>query len=277
MIKNYCGKIHPQGLRRDQVWKILRIFLNHTCACIMSFSKILTRRENIVNYTAKDIKGGGEMNLQDIMDDFWKKKCEVVINALKKNGYDAYYASTSLEAKKIIYSMIPEGAVIGRCGSTTLVQMGIYDELRTRGFTVIDPYDANLSPEEQLEQRRKTLLCDVLLAGANAITRDGKIVNVDGTGNRVAGIIFGPKKVIIVAGRNKIVSDIKEALERIKSIAAPLNARRLKRKIPCAVLDRCPVEECDSPERMCNVTVILNKKPDMSSISVILVGEDLGF
>ncbi|MBC7188599.1 lactate utilization protein [Candidatus Aerophobetes bacterium] len=217
------------------------------------------------------------MELQEVMDSFWKEKIKVTLSSLKKKGYDVHFAPSVEEAKKIIYSMIPQGAVIGRCGSVTLTQMGIYDELKAKGFCVIDPYESGLSFEEQVERRRKTLLCDVFLAGANAITREGEIVNVDGTGNRVAGITFGPKKVIIVAGRNKIVQDIKEALERIKSVSAPLNARRLRRKTPCAVLDRCPENECESSDRMCNVTLILNRKPDMSSISIILVGEDIGF
>lgn len=175
-----------------------------------------------------------------------------------------------------MHRMIPQGATVGRCGSTTLTEMGIYDELRERGLTIIDPFRPHLSPEEKLQERRKTLLCDVLLSSANAITRDGKIINVDGTGNRVAGMIFGPKKVIIVAGKNKIVFNIREGLERIKNFSAPLNARRLNKKVPCARLDRCP-GECASSERMCNVTVILEKQPDKSSISVLLVGEDLGF
>lgn len=208
--------------------------------------------------------------------DFWKTKCSIVVDALKQNGYQAEYCPTAIEAKKRIHTMVPKGAAVGRCGSTTLTQMGIYDELRERGCTIIDPFRAGLSPEQDLQERRKALLCDVLLSSTNAITRDGKIINVDGTGNRVAGIIFGPKKVIIVAGRNKIVFNVQEGLERIKNIAAPLNARRLNLQVPCAKLDRCP-GDCTSPERMCNMIVILEKKPDMSSITVLLVGESLGF
>lgn len=211
-----------------------------------------------------------------IENDFWEKRCSVVVEALKRNGFQAEYLPTASEAKNRVHTMISKGATVGRCGSTTLTEMGIYNELREKGCVVLDPYRDDLSAEQKLQERKKTLLCDVLLSGANAITRDGKIINVDGTGNRVAGMIFGPKKVIIVAGKNKIVSNVKEALERIKNIAAPLNARRLKRKIPCAKLDRCP-GDCTSPERMCNVTTILEKKPDMSSIAVLLVGEDLGF
>ena len=210
-------------------------------------------------------------------DNFWETRCAAVADALKKNGFQAEYLPTAGEAKKRIHALIPEGVTVGRCGSTTLVRMGIFDELRERGLTIIDPFQADLSPDEDLHERRKTLICDLLLTGTNAITRDGKLINVDGTGNRVAAMIFGPKKVIVVAGRNKIVSTAKEGLERIKNTAAPLNARRLKRSVPCARLDRCPPKECNSPERMCNVTVILEKNPDMSSITVLLVGENLGF
>lgn len=208
--------------------------------------------------------------------DFWKTRCSIVVDALKQNGYEAEYFSTAIEAKKRIHSMIPKGVAVGRCGSTTLTQMGICEELRERGCAIINPFRVDLSSEQDLQERRRTLLCDVLLSSANAITRDGKIINVDGTGNRVAAITFGPKKVIIIAGRNKIVSNVQEGLERIKNIAAPLNARRLNLEVPCARLDRCP-GDCTSPERMCNIIVILEKRPNMSSITVLLVGESLGF
>jgi len=209
-------------------------------------------------------------------EDYWETRCTSVVEALKRKGYDAEYYATAGQARERVLSMIPAGSSIGRCGSTTVTEMGLYEELRTRGHAVFDPYQSGLSQEDNLAQRRKALLSDVLLSSVNAITREGRMLNVDGTGNRVAGMIFGPRQVILVVGRNKIVSSLEEGLERIKSVAAPLNARRLKLKVPCATLDRCP-GECSSPDNMCRATTILERKPNFTSIAVLVVGEDLGF
>jgi len=214
--------------------------------------------------------------MEKIEESFWEKRCREVVNALRKNNFEAEYFAKALEAKEKIISLIPKDSTVARCGSVTLTRLNIFKELAKKGCNVINPYIPGLSSEEVLKRRREVFYSDFLLSSANAITYDGKIVNVDGIGNRVAGIIFGPKRVIILAGKNKIVSDVESALKRIKDVAAPLNARRLKRDVPCRVLDRCP-GDCNSPERMCNVTVILEKRPSASQITVFLVGEDLGF
>jgi len=214
--------------------------------------------------------------MEEIEESFWEKRCKEVVNALKKNNFEAEYFAKALEAKEKIISLIPEGSSVARCGSTTLTRLNVFKELAKKGCNVIDPYVPGLPPEETFKRRREVFYSDFLLSSANAITYDGKIVNVDGIGNRVAGIIFGPKRAIILAGKNKIVPDVESALKRIKDVAAPLNARRLKKDVPCRVLGRCP-GDCSSPERMCNVTVILEKRPSASRITVFLVGEDLGF
>jgi len=176
----------------------------------------------------------------------------------------------------MLVSMIPADALVGRAGSMTITDMGVVAPLREKGCTVIDPYEGDLSPEDQVKARHRVLSCDVFLASSNAITRDGTIVNIDGTGNRVAAMIFGPKRAILVVGRNKIVPDLTSAMERLETVACPLNARRLKRNTPCHTLGYCP-DGCTSPDRMCNVTVIIEKQPTGSSITVIVVNEDLGF
>jgi len=214
--------------------------------------------------------------MEKIEESFWGKRCKEVTDALKKNNFKAEYFTKAIQAKDKIISSIPKGSKVARCGSMTLTRLNIFEELAKKGCNVIDPYVPGLPPEETFKRRREVFYSDFLLSSANAITYDGKIVNVDGIGNRVAGMIFGPKRVIILAGKNKIVPDVEAALKRIKDIAAPLNARRLKRDVPCRVLDRCP-GSCNSPERMCNVTVILEKRPSASRITVFLVGEDLGF
>jgi hypothetical protein len=113
------------------------------------------------------------------------------------------------------------------------------------------------------------------VAGSNAITEDGKIVNIDGLGNRLAAFCFGPEKVIIVAGRNKIVKDVAAAIERVKNVAAPMNARRFGAATPCAKTDKC--SDCDSPERICNLTLIIEKQRQPGRLTVILVNQELGF
>lgn len=218
------------------------------------------------------------MNLQEVRTDYWEKVCSRVVKSLKENEFDAVFVPTAQEAKSIIHQKISPSFSVGRGGSVTLTEMGIFEELQAKGCTVIDPFVPGYSSEQKFEAARRALHADVFLASANAITRDGQIVNVDGTGNRVAGMIFGPKRVILVAGRNKIVSDLDEAFVRIHSTAAPLNARRLELNVPCATLDECN-EICKSSKKMCRVWTILEKKPgfDLSTFLVILVGEELGF
>lgn len=126
-----------------------------------------------------------------------------------------------------------------------------------------------------MEIRRKQLTCDVFLTGTNAVTIDGRLVNTDGVGNRVAAMIFGPKKVIIAVGINKIVKDIAEAEKRIKLYAAPMNNKRLNLPNPCIRTGECM--DCQGPTRICNVTTILNKRPMLTDIHIFVVGEDLGF
>lgn len=214
--------------------------------------------------------------MEGIREGYWKAKCTKVVDALRKNGFQAEFASSSQEARDMILAMVPADAVVGRAGSVTLTDLGVVDELRKKGCTVIDPFEAGLSPDQRAEARRKVLLADVFLAGTNAVTRDGILVNTDGTGNRVSAMIFGPKKTILAVGRNKIVPDVAAAHERIRNIAAPLNARRLALKTPCFSLGYCP-GDCTSTSRMCKATVILEKNPSASSITVILIDEDLGF
>ncbi len=117
--------------------------------------------------------------MKKVRKDFWEKRCTTVVKTLEKNGFKAEYCTTAREAKKRVLSMIPKGVTIGRCGSTTLTEMGVYEELRKKSHLIFDPYRAGLSSEENLAERRKALLSDILLSGANAITWDGKIINVE--------------------------------------------------------------------------------------------------
>jgi len=199
-----------------------------------------------------------------------------VIEALNKNHFEAFYVDNKEEARKKVLSLIEKGASIGLGGSITLMEMGIIDDLRSGDYVLYDRYDPNLTPAELVEVFRKSMLADYFLTGTNAITLDGKLVNIDGRGNRVAAMIYGPKKVIVVAGANKIVKNVDEALSRIGMVAAPRNAERLDRNTPCRELGYCI--DCNSKDRMCSFTTIIGKQElTPNRITVILVGEDLGF
>lgn len=175
--------------------------------------------------------------------------------------------------------MAPLEARIGIGDSATLRQIGIIDELVRRGTEVVNPFVKDLT--DSLEKNndreivlRRSLGCDIFLTSTNVITIDGKLVNIDGVGNRIAGIIFGPPKVILAIGRNKIVSDVDQALKRIKNVIAPAHAKHKKKRTPCATTGECV--DCDSKERMCSITAIIEKKPLRRDVTVILIDEDLG-
>lgn len=197
------------------------------------------------------------------------------VEALQKNRFTAQFYETAQQAMEELLAVIPANATVGIGGSWTLIQLGLVEKLEERGNTVYCHHKPGLTPEEILEIRRKQLTCDVFLTSTNAITEDGRLVNTDATGNRVAAMTFGPKKVIILAGANKIVKDIDEAQERIRITAAPLNNKRLNRPNPCVKTGYCM--DCQGPSRLCNVTTVLHKRPPVSDIHVWVVGEELGY
>lgn len=157
----------------------------------------------------------------------------------------------------------------------TFVQSGLYKELKdSAGIEVIDTYEQGLEPADMIERRRRALLVDLFFTGTNAVTETGKLVNLDMIGNRVAGITFGPRNVVIMVGRNKVVPDLEDAMLRIKNYAAPANAMRLDKKTPCVKTGYC--EECRSPDRICNNWTITEKSFPKGRIRVVLINEDLG-
>lgn len=198
------------------------------------------------------------------------------VEALTKNNFTAVYLKTRQEAIDHVLALIPREASVGIGGSWTVsVDLGLPAILEDRGNIVYDHNKPGLSPEDSLALRRKELSSDVFLSGSNAVTLDGKLVNVDGAGNRVAAMIFGPQKVVVIAGVNKIVRDLGEAENRIELIAAPVNNKRLNRPNPCTKTGEC--QDCQGPTRICNVTTILRRRPSATEFHVIIVGEELGF
>ena len=200
---------------------------------------------------------------------------EKAVAALNKNNFKATYVATKEEAVSQIMALIPTNATVGIGGSWTLKQLGIDTLVEERGNTVYNHNKPGLSPETVLEFRHKQLACDVFLTSTNAMTIDGKLVNTDGVGNRVAAMMFGPKKVIVVTGVNKIASDVAEAEKKVKLNAAPINNKRLSKPNPCVQTGQCM--DCNSPQRICNITTVIHKKPPATDIYVIVIGEDLGF
>ncbi len=208
-----------------------------------------------------------------------EEKAQAAVHAFKKKGYHSHYVATKAEAKNLALSLIPTEASVGFGGSLTTRDLGLVEALRAKGNPVFDHWQKGLDREETLEIRRKQLVCDVFLTSANAVTVEGEIVNIDGVGNRVASTIFGPKKVIMVVGLNKITDNLAEAIERSKNVASVQNAKRLNRTTPCTKTGSC--SDCSSPDRICNVTVILHRRPSeggsFQDYHIIVVGEEIGF
>lgn len=199
-----------------------------------------------------------------------------IIKKLEKRRMEGSYAPTAAQAGEEILAMIPEGAVVFRCGSMTATNMGLWDKMAKRTeIKIINPYLAGLSAEEGLELRRKGMSADVMIASSNAITLDGKIVNLDGMGNRVAAMSFGPRKVILVVGMNKVTADLESAIARVKHYAAPVNAIRIGADTPCVETGLC--SDCRAPKRICNVWSIIEGQTIKGRIHVKLIGENIGY
>ncbi|MCI8578104.1 MAG: lactate utilization protein [Lachnospiraceae bacterium] len=196
-----------------------------------------------------------------------------VAEALKRRHFEAYYCPTRQEAAKQALELIPEGSVVAWGGSETVAQLGILDTVRKTN-PVIDR-DTASTQEEKIELMRKSLLCDVYLMSSNAISEDGQLFNIDGNGNRVAALVFGPKNVIIVAGMNKVTSNIDTAIERARYIAAPTNAQRFSVQTACMSTGTCG--DCLSPSSVCASMLRTRICRPAGRIKVILVGEELGF
>jgi LUD domain len=199
-----------------------------------------------------------------------------IIEQLGKRGMEGSYAVSAAQAREEVIAMIPRGATVYRCGSMSAVSMDLWEGIaKIPGVEIIDPFKPGLSFEDSMEPRRKGLLADVMITSTNAITLDGKLVNLDGLGNRVAAMTFGPQKVILVVGMNKVVSDVDSAISRIKHYAAPVNAMRMNVKTPCAESGIC--SDCKTPARFCNIWSIIEGQRIKGRIHVKLVGENLGY
>ena len=203
----------------------------------------------------------------------YKKAGAKLVEALKRRRFTAEFCATAEEAKKAVLAQIPDGASVGWGGSYTVDALGVKDALRAKGQPLFDR-DTAPTREGQLEAMLASQTADVFLMSSNAITEDGCLVNMDGMGNRVSALIYGPKKVIVVAGMNKVAADLPSAISRVRHYAAPMNAQRFPGVSPCRETGRCA--DCVSPDCICANLVITRLNKIEGRIHVILVGEDLG-
>lgn len=195
------------------------------------------------------------------------------VDSLRENGFEVVTFETSEEAKEYILSEIEKDQSVGFGGSVTIRDMGIYDALKERGNEVLWHWYPD--DEDKNAVLRKAVTTDVYMSGINGITQDGRIVNVDGVGNRLAGILFGHDRLFLVAGTNKISRNMDECMTRIHNVSCALNARRLGRKTPCAATGKCT--SCSSPDRMCNATLVLERQHMGIPTTVVLINRKLGY
>lgn len=197
-----------------------------------------------------------------------------VAEALNKRYFEAYYCSDRAEALEKILELIPQDHVVSWGGAATVDELGVKEALRQRGQAVIDRETAKNAQERQ-QMLKQALTCDTFLMGSNAISADGQLVNIDGTGNRVAALCFGPTQVVVVAGMNKVAGDLDGAMRRAREVAAPMNAQRFPLKTPCVANGLCG--DCKGPDSICAQIVTTRLCKPAGRIKVVLVGEDLGF
>ncbi len=211
--------------------------------------------------------------MDTVLKEQYSKLGPKAVDALNKNGFQAQYVDNKEEAVAAALKLIEAGATIGMGGSMTVKALGLKEVLEKAGHVI---YDHQGKPgEEGVKLRHQELGSDVFLTSSNAVTMEGELVNVDGTGNRLAAMIYGPKRIVMLVGANKIVRDEAAGRERIRMVAAPLNTLRLKRPTPCTVTGMCM--NCKGTTRICNATLVLHRPLSEADFHVIIIGEALGY
>lgn len=207
----------------------------------------------------------------------WNEKiAEKLIKQLEKRRMEGSYAATAAQAKEEVIAMITPGASVFRCGTMTAGEVGLWESIaKLPEVKLIDPYEPGILPEEGLARRQQGMTADFMIASSNAITLDGKLVNLDGMGNRVAAMTFGPQKVILMVGMNKVAPDLESAMARVRHYASPVNNIRLGLKNPCVETGLC--SDCKSPTRICNMWSIIEGQMIEKRIHVKLIGEFMGY
>lgn len=204
---------------------------------------------------------------------YYEKRGQILVKNLRSRHFDAWYCDTKEEALEKVLELIPEGAKIGWGGVLSAQQIGLFDALRSGNYDLLDR-DLCQTAEEREQMMKDALFSDVFLTGANGLSLDGQMVNIDGTGNRVAATIYGPKKVIVIAGMNKVCDTLEEAVKRAREVAAPMNMMRFMKDTPCAATGKCG--DCKAEGCICNQIVITRHCRPVGRIQFVLVGEQLG-
>ena len=205
---------------------------------------------------------------------YYRNVAATVIKNLEKRQMTGYYCPDSAAAVQKALELMPKGASIAWGGSMTLTETGLMDAVRGGGYEILDR-DAAVTPAEQKQLWAKVIKADYFLMSSNAVTLDGELINIDGRGNRVAFLCFGPGHVLVVAGMNKLVPDVTAGLARVRNMATPPNTVRLHKNTPCAATGRCA--DCLSPDCICNQMVVTRRSGAPGRIIVLLVGETLGY
>ena len=204
---------------------------------------------------------------------YYFKRGELLVKNLRSRHYEAYFCKSREEALEKALELIPKGASVGWGGAMSAEQIGLLDEIRNGDYRALDR-DTAANPEERKKIMRKCLLADVFITGANAISLDGQMVNIDGNGNRVAAIVYGPESILVIAGMNKVMDTLEAAMVRARTIAAPMNKQRFPHQTPCEITGTCA--DCKSEGCICNQILITRNSKPAGRIKVILVGEELG-
>lgn len=204
-----------------------------------------------------------------------EKQVDRTIDNLRKHNMDGYFVKDEVELLELLKELITENSVVGVGDSMTLFETGVIDFLRKGNYKFLDKYKENITSEEKKQIYLQNFFSDTFMCSTNALTENGELYNIDGNGSRVAPMIYGPKQVILVAGINKIVSDLKEAEKRVRNYSAPIDAKRLNKNTPCTTLGYCV--DCKSPNRICNDFSIITGQFVKDRIKVIIVGKELGY
>ena len=212
-------------------------------------------------------------SFDELRHEYYESRCEAAVKALEKRWFEARWFSNTERAVRAVLEAIPAGSRVGAGGSVTLRESGLLESLNERGDQLVY-HQPDMERADSLAVRKEAVTCPYYLTSSNAITMEGELVNTDGIGNRVAGMIFGPEVVVVLAGANKLVEDRAEAFSRIRNVAAPANARRLCLDVPCVSKGKCV--DCRTPSNICRVTSIVSLKPMWTDLKVFLVAEELG-
>ena len=204
---------------------------------------------------------------------YYEKRASVLVKNLRSRHFEAYYCDTRQDALAKALELIPEGSLVSWGGAMSAQQIGLIGAMRVGNYRTIDR-DKCVTAEEREQAMKDALFCDTFLMGANAMSMDGEMVSIDGTGNRIGALVYGPKSVIVIVGMNKVADTLEEAIRRARTVAAPKNKQRFGDGTPCAVTGVCG--DCKSEKCICNHIVITRHCRPVGRIKFIIVGEDLG-